>query len=230
MRDYVDNIVKLKDCRAFLGGDNEDTPITPEAITNMQYLIDYCDEYNIPQPEIFPWAGGDGIQAEWEYEDSWYIELDCSSEGISTFFIKDRQNSGYENGINCNLPNIKEAFLLIKEFLENVVPRDFKKSIASPQEEQVTEDKVTPKELVEEQPWQEFRKSGFLWWINMILHTFGWAIVLEQSDDNSILKAYPAKVKYRGFSEDSNTRGYQRVSKYMVDNANRLYKESKDED
>lgn len=32
---------------------------------------------------------------------------------------------------------------------------------------------------MEEKSWKEFRESGFLWWINMILHTFGWAIVVE---------------------------------------------------
>lgn len=33
--------------------------------------------------------------------------------------------------------------------------------------------------MVEKKTWKEFRDSGFLWWINMILHTFGWAICVE---------------------------------------------------
>lgn len=51
-----------------------------------------------------------------------------------------------------------------------------------------------------EDNWKEFRDSGLLWWINMILHTFGWAIVVDIKDKSFI--AYPKRVKYRGFAED----------------------------
>ena len=37
--------------------------------------------------------------------------------------------------------------------------------------------------MVTKKTWKEFRENGFLWWINMILHTFGWAIVID-IDDN----------------------------------------------
>lgn len=30
--------------------------------------------------------------------------------------------------------------------------------------------------------WKEFKDSGVLWWINMILHTFGLAIVFDMED------------------------------------------------
>jgi hypothetical protein len=42
--------------------------------------------------------------------------------------------------------------------------------------------------------WEEFRESGLLWWINMILHTFGWAIVLNINDDGEVLEVYPARI------------------------------------
>ena len=48
--------------------------------------------------------------------------------------------------------------------------------------------------------WKEFKDSGMLWWINMILHTFGLAIVLDM-EDGEIKNVYPARVKYRGFGE-----------------------------
>lgn len=35
------------------------------------------------------------------------------------------------------------------------------------------------KNMVVEKSWDEFRNSGLLWWINMILHTFGWAIEVD---------------------------------------------------
>lgn len=51
------------------------------------------------------------------------------------------------------------------------------------------------KEMVEKKTWEEFRDAGFLWWINMILHTFGWSIYIEVDDDGEIINVYPARVK-----------------------------------
>ena len=82
--------------------------------------------------------------------------------------------------------------------------------------------------MVNKKSWEEFRSSGMLWWINMILHTFGWAIVLSVNEDGSISEAYPARVKYRGFNEESNTKGYINVSKYMKEHADELLEESKE--
>ena len=82
---------------------------------------------------------------------------------------------------------------------------------------------------VEKKSWKEFRDSGILWWINMILHTFGWAICVE-IDDGKIINAFPARVKYRGFAEEDNTMGYIKVSKYMKENVGELLKEAEDMD
>ena len=80
--------------------------------------------------------------------------------------------------------------------------------------------------MVVKRTWQEFRDSGLFWWINMILHTFGWAIVVDVEEDGSISNAYPARVKFRGFGEKNNEVGYQKVSEFLKDNAEELYKES----
>ena len=80
--------------------------------------------------------------------------------------------------------------------------------------------------MVRKISWEEFRNSGMLWWINMILHTFGLAIVYEMEDGN-VTEVYPARTKYRGFSEKDNTDGYKKVSKYINDNASDLMKESR---
>lgn len=82
--------------------------------------------------------------------------------------------------------------------------------------------------MIEKKSWKEFRESGFLWWINMILHTFGWAIVYESDEDQEISSIYPARVNFRGFNEKSNTDGYIKVSKYMRKNAEELLKESEE--
>lgn len=60
----------------------------------------------------------------------------------------------------------------------------------------------------------------------MLLHTFGWSIVVDVDKDGNILNAYPARVKFRGFEEKNNTDGYIKVSTYLKDNADELYKES----
>ena len=80
--------------------------------------------------------------------------------------------------------------------------------------------------MVNKKTWKEFRDSGMLWWINMILHTFGWAIVMDIEEDGSITDCYPARVKFRGFGEKNNSDGYIKVSKYLADNAEILKEES----
>jgi len=82
--------------------------------------------------------------------------------------------------------------------------------------------------MVKRKTWEEFRKSGLLWWINTILHTLGWSIVVEVEDNGSISGAYPARVKFRGFSEKDNDEGYKNVSKYMAINSLELEKETRE--
>ena len=82
--------------------------------------------------------------------------------------------------------------------------------------------------MMEKKTWKEFRQSGFLWWINMILHTFGWAIVYESDQNEEITSVYPARVKFRGFEEKSNTEGYIKVSEYMKSNVDELLKEAEE--
>lgn len=106
----------IEDIRTYMGGDNSDVPVYQPAVDHLQYLLDKCQENNLPLPEIFPWYGGDGVQAEWEFENDWYIEINISSKGISGFFLKD-------SCISCSFNDIKDAFLLVKVFLEKVVTK-----------------------------------------------------------------------------------------------------------
>ena len=84
--------------------------------------------------------------------------------------------------------------------------------------------------MVTRKTWEEFRVSGLLWFINTTLHMFGWAIVVEIMDynDDTIVEVYPARVKFRGFSQDVNTKGYQKVNKYLKENIEELEKECED--
>lgn len=79
--------------------------------------------------------------------------------------------------------------------------------------------------MVTKKSWEEFRNNGFIWWINMILHTFGWAIVYEVKN-GKIIDVYPARVKYRGFGEENNTKGYIKVTQFIKDNAEKLLEEA----
>lgn len=80
--------------------------------------------------------------------------------------------------------------------------------------------------MVKRKSWKEFKDNGLLWWINTILHTFGWAIVFDVEEDGTISEVYPARVKFRGFSEDVNTEGYKKVSKYLVGEVTELAREA----
>lgn len=73
----------------------------------------------------------------------------------------------------------------------------------------------------------EFRDSKILWFVNRIIHVFGWAIVIELDDDGKEISAYPARVTYRGFGEESDRKGYIGLSSYLKDNMEELLKEAK---
>ncbi len=81
--------------------------------------------------------------------------------------------------------------------------------------------------MVIRKEWEEFRKSGLLWFINMMLHVFGWAIVYEYENEK-ITSVYPARTKYRGFDEKSNTDGYKKVTQYMFENCQKLKEEAEE--
>jgi len=81
--------------------------------------------------------------------------------------------------------------------------------------------------MIEEKTCKEFRETKLLWFINQTLHLFGWAIVYE-FEDKEVKRVYPARVKFRGFDEKNNSKGYEGLSKYLKDNISELYEETKD--
>lgn len=80
--------------------------------------------------------------------------------------------------------------------------------------------------MVDKETWKEFRDTGMLWWINRLLHTFGWAICIELDDDGNITSGFPARVKFRGFAEANEEAGFKKVSAYMTKNAEELEQEA----
>lgn len=77
--------------------------------------------------------------------------------------------------------------------------------------------------------WKEFQNTGLLWFINTILHLFGWAICMIEDEELDVCVAYPARCKFRGFDGESNDRGYRRVTKFIKNNIDDLLKEAEDE-
>ena len=83
-------------------------------------------------------------------------------------------------------------------------------------------------EMVIEKQWEEFQKTGLFWLINSILHVFGWAIVYEwcPEDGTQIKRVFPARVKFRGFSENNQEEAHKMIARYMADNAGELKEEA----
>lgn len=123
MNEYENNLERLELLKTFKGGDNEDVSLHPTALDEMRYIIEKCKEHNLPQPEIFPWYGGNGIQAEWEYD--WYLEIDSSSHGVSILFIKEEY---YDDAISISV-SLEVAFKLVKTFLNHVVDLNSKRQL-----------------------------------------------------------------------------------------------------
>ena len=82
--------------------------------------------------------------------------------------------------------------------------------------------------MIKRKTWEEFRNCGFLWFVNQILHVFGWAIVVDVDSDH-VTDVYPARVKFRGFSESVQTAGYRSVSMYLEENISEIVSEAKDD-
>nr|DAJ71352.1 MAG TPA: hypothetical protein [Caudoviricetes sp.] len=55
-----------------------------------------------------------------------------------------------------------------------------------------------------EKSWDEFRNTGLVQITNQFLHIFGWALTYAKDGDE--LRVFPARVRYRGFDVDSQTR------------------------
>lgn len=80
-------------------------------------------------------------------------------------------------------------------------------------------------DMVKEISWEEFRENGMLWYANNFLHTFGMALVMSYDDNGNFVRAFPARVKYRGFTGEINDKGYYSVSKYLKENISELLSE-----
>lgn len=80
--------------------------------------------------------------------------------------------------------------------------------------------------MINRKSWEDFRATGLLWFVNSFLHAFGWSLVVEL-EGGVLTNVYPARVKYRGFSEEITTKGHIDVATYLKENADELLEEAK---
>lgn len=59
--------------------------------------------------------------------------------------------------------------------------------------------------------WEAFEKSGLLWFVNRLLHVFGWVIVFVEDDQtNELLEVYPARTTMLGFELEVDEAGQKK--------------------
>jgi len=70
--------------------------------------------------------------------------------------------------------------------------------------------------------WATFRDSGMLWYSNMNLHVFGWAIFLNVDNEGKVTDVFPKRVTFRGFKESVNDKGYKNITNFMANNHEKI--------
>lgn len=91
-----------------------------------------------------------------------------------------------------------------------------------------TEPEALPVENYKKMTWFEFRATGLLLFVNLFLHIFGWAICVVTDAADQVIAVYPARTRYRGFSAESVSNAYIKLSEFIAKNHKKLLKEARD--
>ena len=91
-----------------------------------------------------------------------------------------------------------------------------------------TEPDALPVENYKKMTWFEFRATGLLLFVNLFLHIFGWAICVVTDAADQVIAVYPARTRYRGFSAESVSNAYIKLSEFIAKNHKKLLKEARD--
>jgi len=69
-----------------------------------------------------------------------------------------------------------------------------------------------------------FINTGLLWFVNRILHTFGYAIAYDEDEATGAVEGfYICRTNFRGYEPEIEDEGYERVARYLRDHATSLY-------
>jgi hypothetical protein len=59
--------------------------------------------------------------------------------------------------------------------------------------------------------WEDFEKAGLLWFVNRILHVFGWVIIcVESTGTGEIEEVWPARTNMLGFTEEVDAASHEK--------------------
>ena len=160
-------------------------------------------------------------------------------EGYDVYITYNRTEPDYDvKKIKCDLKNTDEiktlfdtehgfdilvnnAGVSLIKMINDVTDSDYEAVTAVNERAVYFMCKYALKDMINKKSWEEFRDSGMLWWINMILHTFGWAITVEIEDDKLIKELIPLffnNVKeVSSFHRIQATPGYRQAANYVCD-------------
>lgn len=84
-------------------------------------------------------------------------------------------------------------------------------------------------EMITPTTWRELQQNGLLLFVNSFLMIFGYSIVLDVDPTTGmILRAYPARTKFRGFGDKKVAEAYEKISEFMAEHSKTLLSESKE--
>jgi hypothetical protein len=59
--------------------------------------------------------------------------------------------------------------------------------------------------------WKDFEKAGLFWFVNRLLHVFGWVVVFVEDDQTGeIQEVYPARTNMLGFELEVDEAGQKK--------------------
>ena len=85
-----------------------------------------------------------------------------------------------------------------------------------------------PKPPCQEASWDDFRAAQLLWYVNRLIHLFGWAIVTEVDATGKVTRAFPARTIFRGFSEETEAKGFIGLTQHLAAESQTLLKDVSD--
>jgi hypothetical protein len=78
---------------------------------------------------------------------------------------------------------------------------------------------------IEGASWKEFQEAGLLWWVNRVLHLFGWVIVFVGEEGQEPRQVFPARTTFRGFTADAEEQGFERLTAHLAREAPHLLRD-----
>ena len=121
---------------------------------------------------------------------------------------------------------LKDEFVLTK--VVGIDGDTAKKAVTKMARSKTTEPDALPIENYTQKTWYEFKNTGLLLFVNTFLHIFGWAICVVTDAADQVIAVYPARTRYRGFSGESLSNAYVKLSEYIHKNHKALRDEARD--